>query len=289
MYDGNAKRNFETDTSRCELSICDGDAVGGIEDLGSDASAHSSPRTHASSDISGIHTPRSESGGGCLTVGVGREIDAGGVENDPLPTAVVSAEPALLVGVGTPGPSKPSSSSSSSDDDSSSTSSDSDVGVDKPIDGGEPTVADTLAILDEMSGRESGRELHTPYGKISFYCSRKNYFFVGHCGNDCHKGDRGCRRTMSAMSSGQRGREGQGRPLGCIIAWLRNAYEDHASYGDREHIGYEPDFEFRVQCRALLETIPGGLDFARACERPQRLGESNEPLTLPPIKAPRAR
>ena len=74
-------------------------------------------------------------------------------------------------------------------------------------------------------------------------------------------------------------RQGQGRPLGHLYAWLM---DQHCDFGeDGNHVSYEPSLEKREHARTLLKASAAGRDFIEKTERALRPGEPDEPLTVP--------
>ena len=74
------------------------------------------------------------------------------------------------------------------------------------------------------------------------------------------------------------GRSGQGRPLGLMVAWLRQGY---VALGQPSHkdvfVGALPSKEERMDAREWLYALPGGRAFSETFERPRRAGEDEEP------------
>jgi hypothetical protein len=81
-----------------------------------------------------------------------------------------------------------------------------------------------------------------------------------------------CRKVRTcnpASSSSSAGRNGQGRPIGLLMTWLRNP-ETHADSS------WKPSHDERLQSRTFFYTCPGSQEFA-AHERDLGPGETEEP------------
>ena len=142
------------------------------------------------------------------------------------------------------------------------------VGQDKELDregrktrGSAPTAAAQVLVLPDDVG-----ELH-------FYAT--NNSVVAFCRK--HSGD--CRRTRTLLEYKKTGqREGQGRPLGMLCAWLNYHTDDKSSH---MMLGtHRLTRELRQEARRRMLQLPGGPEFAQR-ERPCRPGESEEPLSVP--------
>ena len=111
---------------------------------------------------------------------------------------------------------------------------------------------------------------------ISFY--EKNSRFQATCG--LH---RSCVLTRTGTASNRLGREGQGRPLGLMMAWLAAASQ-FSGEGDGSH--KEPMYiagiprKDREEGRATLRHTPFGPALL-SCERPKLEDESSEPECVP--------
>ena len=88
--------------------------------------------------------------------------------------------------------------------------------------------------------------------------------------------------TRSVVGSTARGRVGQGRPLGLVLAWL--ACGDQDEYDSVElhnpRAAAFPSFEDRMLARAELSTMPGSADWL-ALERHPTAEEDAEPEVVP--------
>ena len=90
----------------------------------------------------------------------------------------------------------------------------------------------------------------------------------------CYGHGAACRRQRQAKS----GRHGAGRPLGHLLAWLREA-GDHSS--QQEHVAsYAPSKEDRMSARTWFVSLAGSQEFLDL-ERPKQPGEGDEPAYVP--------
>ncbi|CAE7264368.1 unnamed protein product, partial [Symbiodinium microadriaticum] len=105
-------------------------------------------------------------------------------------------------------------------------------------------------------------------GELHYY--QTNNSVVAFCRK--HSGD--CRRTRTLNEFHRAGqRQGQGRPLGMLCAWLSYECEDKSSH---MMLGtHRLSRELRQEARRRMLEIDGGPDFAQL-ERPCRPGESEE-------------
>lgn len=111
-------------------------------------------------------------------------------------------------------------------------------------------------------------------GTLRFYATRNE--FVAHCTHQ--QGHDRCRLSRSSSASLAGNREGQGRPLGLLVAWLQAA---HGFQDGRAHVRMpRPDLATRQAAREFLKTLEGSGALLLA-ERPRRAGEPEEPPTVP--------
>jgi hypothetical protein len=97
----------------------------------------------------------------------------------------------------------------------------------------------------------------------------------GHC--PLHKN---CRMNRTVNSSS--GKPGQGRPMGQIIAWLRDGpnHTSAAAHGATKRSEVVVSWPLRVAAREWVSTLPG-IEVMLEKERPCRDGERQEPFSLP--------
>ena len=116
-----------------------------------------------------------------------------------------------------------------------------------------------------------------PFGFLRYY-AKKNQF-VAECKYRAHAN---CCATKTADASRARGREGQGRPLGFLFAWMC-APPAAISRDAHVHV-YVPGFEDRLRFRRAVEaqaaTVPELAELF-AQERPQGTDPSAEPAFVP--------
>ena len=104
--------------------------------------------------------------------------------------------------------------------------------------------------------------------------------FQATCGNPAHQGDL-CRLTRTSAPSARGGQRAgpQGRPLGLLAAWLAAAPTAATAEDHKAAVAFL-DIEERRSAREELMKLPSGRSLAEL-ERPQRTGESPEPLGMP--------
>ena len=85
----------------------------------------------------------------------------------------------------------------------------------------------------------------------------------------------GCRRSRTVTESGRYGREGQGRPIGLLVAWLQDP-DNHADL-PRTFVHPRPR---RQQARQMFSILEGSRLFSKH-EREKRPGEADEPTDIP--------
>lgn len=90
-----------------------------------------------------------------------------------------------------------------------------------------------------------------------------------------------CRLTRSLKPSTLASRQGQGRPLGLLLAWAKNC---DSSMSAAEHVhSFTPPSEQRMLARRELNELATEVEALRellALERPQRPGEPEEPIAI---------
>ena len=108
----------------------------------------------------------------------------------------------------------------------------------------DPSVVD-VAPLGLGPRRPADLVIELPFGSITFYAERME--FVATCTNVERHGHR-CRLTRGSQPSIRTGREGQGRPLGLLTAWLLRSFD--VEFSDRaEHV--------RMMLPCLAERVAG--------------------------------
>jgi len=100
---------------------------------------------------------------------------------------------------------------------------------------------------------------------------------VAHC--SLH-GENKCKLTRSCDESARTGRQGQGRPLGLMLAWLSQA-DRHGSAQEHVHTEDMPSLEERLMHRESNQDAPGIQWLQDNAERPPRAGEGLEPEVAP--------
>lgn len=176
------------------------------------------------------------------------------------------------------------SSSSTSTSSASSSSSSSAGDDDEGVAGGEDRTAppppspegrNNAAAIGNRN--RADKEVVVRGGFIRFYNTARKKFCVAHC--ESHEGR--CVLTRTLAESNAAGRQGQGRPLGLMLAWLAQAGQ-YAS--PREHV-HAPSSNFSYQDRLRLREdaaeIPGMQYLFDVAERLVREGESAEPEHIP--------
>lgn len=171
-----------------------------------------------------------------------------------------------------------SSSASSSSSSSSSSESAADGGGGGPA--AAPAVAAEIAPANVGPQRRPGRgdaaaEVPVNHGFLRFYDKPGRKFVVAHC--EAHPG---CRLTRTCIGSDRQGREGQGRPLGLLLAWLGKA-PLYAGAQSHVHMDFLPTLEERRFARDAAGELPGMAALFDTAERPCRAGEEEEPAVVP--------
>lgn len=119
--------------------------------------------------------------------------------------------------------------------------------------------------------------IRTPFGVIRYYTYKPGEpFVVAHCTNELH--GRACRRTKCTYGNARR--PGQGRPIGFLYHWLEEhgvSKLDHS----KSRSGTAGNLRARTNARKDFLELPRGSFFANKVERPNRVGEPDEPTTLP--------
>lgn len=114
-----------------------------------------------------------------------------------------------------------------------------------------------------------------PGGVLRYYA--KTNSAVAHC---TRHGGVVCRLTRTMNASRARGREGQGRPIGLLCAWLAAATDpDHDDVEGHRRMQPMPSHAERAEARATVSALPGMrrlLDLGRP-----RGDEEDEPVHVP--------
>ena len=109
-------------------------------------------------------------------------------------------------------------------------------------------------------------------GSLVWYPHQK--ILVAHCGRSCHED---CRRQRSLEPHESVLRQGQGRPLGLLVAWLKESVEHDTRMS---HVKYcTPSFAKRKAAREWFARLSGAQKFLDA-ERPKREAEGDEPVDI---------
>ena len=191
-----------------------------------------------------------------------------------------AAGAASLSNKGTSSSSSSSSSSNSNtsnrDSSSSSVSSDDDQGPDNASDMDDMDgPAEALRMMRAAAIREEVFVLPDDLGELDYSVSGE--YIRAHC---WRHGD-ACRRQRTIRSSDAIGREGQGRPVGLLIAWLQRGHEKATA---AEHVAMRSNSftrQERQAARQYLYSLPGGHAWADEREREQRGREAVEPEWVP--------
>ncbi len=113
------------------------------------------------------------------------------------------------------------------------------------------------------------------HGRVDAHCYAHRSLDGGECKAD--------RLTLASMASG---REGQGRPLGFLAAWLMYPHLHEGCRTKEQHyqvkaaLSKAHALEQRMEARERLRRVLGTARLFES-ERPQREGEPDEPLVLP--------
>ena len=109
------------------------------------------------------------------------------------------------------------------------------------------------------------------HGFLKFYREGR---ITAHCTvHSDHNKD--CRRSRTIRESAMDGRDGQGRPIGLLVAWLKDP-NCHGKVA-RTHVHSLKD---RLEARSFFNSLPGSSEFSQH-ERERGRWESEEPFTLP--------
>ena len=134
-----------------------------------------------------------------------------------------------------------------------------------------PAVAEPLQPRRAVVGRSrTGTEVRfsTPVGDLAFY--PQNSTMSAFCTNPRHND---CRRNRTVKPSENIFRQGQGRPIGLLMAWLQQS-NDYATKD--EHVRWcNPGFRHRQSGRSQFMALNDAARFA-AHERPRRPDEDND-------------
>ena len=167
-----------------------------------------------------------------------------------------------------------SSGSSSSNDSSSSseTLTDEEEGEADAVDNDQDPAA---RMVRAAAVRELVFPLPEARGEIHF--SFSGSYLRAHCWTH---GD-ACRRQRTVRASDALGREGQGRPIGLLMSWLRRANtvasaDEHVAMRAASFSQHE-----RMEARAYFYSLPNGQAWAEEHERRRRSRETDEPRSVP--------
>ena len=113
-----------------------------------------------------------------------------------------------------------------------------------------------------------------PEGTITWNAKKQDFIAV--CKHPDHPNPGGCRRTRT--STGGR-KIAQGRPLGYLVAWLRQ----QGSFGSSEEhkVLCTPSFAERCEARVALRAMGGIAEELLSHERALRPDEGEEPTDCP--------
>lgn len=87
-----------------------------------------------------------------------------------------------------------------------------------------------------------------------------------------------CRRTRTTKASELRGKAGQGRPIGTLMAWLEQGSQFETAQAHSANC--RPKYDDRKRARERFCALTGGKDWAASYERPLREGEGQEPTSI---------
>lgn len=203
------------------------------------------------------------------------EVEQAGanIDEEASPIALDNLDVRMASSSSSSGTSSASSSSSSSSGDDDGGAADGEDGTAPPPPG--PGGRDNAAAMGNRN--QADKEVVVAGGFIRYYNTAKKKFCVAHC--ESHAGR--CVLTRTVTESSAAGRQGQGRPLGLMLAWLAQAGQ-YASPGEHVHA---PSANFSYQDRLRLREdaaeIPGMQYLFDFAERPVREGESAEPEHIP--------
>lgn len=187
-------------------------------------------------------------------------------------------------GGGVPASSSSSSSSSSGSSDSSSSSENGEDGARASGSGDAPPLHPP-AVADDgglYAGPGMGRkkcewEVILTNGTLRFYRREDRVFIAAECARHAN-----CvlTRLCSESKGKAKNREGQGRPVGLLMAWLSSW---HLYHSGPEHVHMQPlpSFEDRQACRDVAKKLPGMRYLLENAERPRRPDEGEEPDFVP--------
>ena len=133
---------------------------------------------------------------------------------------------------------------------------------------------------DPGSRKKSGTEVVVevpPYGSLHFYPIQNNMTAYCRCKKhfDCKKNRTFNAAKSSASSSSKSVRDGQGRPVGLLVQWLRDQ-GNHSSRADHcaQHVMMTFSHASRKDARAWFKTLPGS-DKILSKERAKRDDEDD--------------
>ena len=167
-----------------------------------------------------------------------------------------------------------SSSSSSSSSSDSNSSSGSDTGSDDDADDAAGAAARAGQMVRAAGIREEVFILDGGLGELHF--STSGEYLRAHC--YAHPA---CRRQRTINASDALNRQGQGRPVGHLLAWLRKGQAVDTA---QEHIAMKAamlSYSERKQAREDFYAQPGAEEWADTYERARQGGERVEPKFVP--------
>lgn len=127
------------------------------------------------------------------------------------------------------------------------------------------------AVASRVRGKNEVKMNLPLVGELHFYPSSST--MAAFC--PVHEND--CRRSRTTKAAAQvraRYGEGQGRPIGALVAWLRDA-ENHATREEHVKCCY-PTKQQRIDARTWFSKLPDASSFSTH-EREKRDGENSEP------------
>ena len=123
------------------------------------------------------------------------------------------------------------------------------------------------------TGTEVKIQVHD-YGELVYYPKQNR--IDAFCRNPTHM-ESACRRSRTLKASDSVNREGQGRPLGLLVAWLRKGTSCESQHFHTRHCIVS--FAERKAAREWFSQLAGSESFT-SVERARREGESEEPLDI---------
>lgn len=125
----------------------------------------------------------------------------------------------------------------------------------------------------------SNMVVHLPMGVMRYYDKADKQYLTMECGH--HDNCKLSRSCQAQTGNARKDREGQGRPIGLLLAWAEVATDFQGGHA-HVHMKPLPDWEQRREARERAHALPE-MDaiFALGLERDLRPGESEEPETIP--------